>query len=165
MGKEDLAVNTIIGKGATFDGLLEITGGLRVDGAVKGKIVSADVVLIGPSGTVDADIEAKETIIGGTVRGNVKAPDKIELQAKSQVEGDIVTYSLVVEQGASFHGNCQMRKDQARTAAQAHTTMADGKTQTQAHGQTQMPGAFKDSDSLLHVKKNEPVPTFQKSKA
>jgi cytoskeletal protein CcmA (bactofilin family) len=152
MGKEDLAVNTIVGKGATFDGLLEITGGLRVDGAVKGKIVSADVVLIGPSGTVDADIEAKETIIGGTVRGNVKAPDKIELQAKSQVEGDIITYSLVVEQGATFHGNCQMRKDQARTATGAHTP-------------AQAPGAFKESDSLLGVKKNEPVSTFQKAKA
>ena len=150
MGKEDLAVNTIIGKGATFDGLLEISGGLRVDGAVKGKIVSADVVLIGPSGTVDADIEAKETIIGGTVKGNVKAPDKIELQAKSQVEGDITTYSLVVEQGATFHGNCQMRKDQARTSA---------------HVPSPATGSFKETDSLLGVKKNEPVPTFQKAKA
>jgi len=150
MGKEDLAVNTIIGKGATFDGLLEISGGLRVDGAVKGKIVSADVVLIGPSGVVDADIEAKETIIGGTVKGNVKAPDKIELQAKSQVEGDIITYSLVVEQGATFHGNCQMRKDQARQAA---------------HAASPPQGTFKETDSLLGVKKNEPVPTFQKAKA
>lgn len=111
MGKEDVAVNTIVGKGATFDGLLEISGGLRVDGTVKGKIASADIVLIGPSGTVDADIEAKEAMIGGVVRGNVKAPDRVELQAKSQVEGDIVTYSLVVEQGAIFHGNCQMKKD------------------------------------------------------
>lgn len=110
MGRDDLAVNTIVGKGATFDGLLEISGGLRVDGTVKGKIVSADVVLIGPSGAVDADIEAKEIIVGGIVRGNIKAPDKVELQTKSQVDGDIVTYSLVVEQGAIFHGNCQMKK-------------------------------------------------------
>jgi len=110
MGKEDVAVNTIIGKGATFDGLLEITGGLRVDGNVKGKIANADVILIGPTGVVDADIEAKECIVGGRVRGNIKAPDKVELQAKCQVEGDVVTYSLVVEQGAIFHGNCEMKK-------------------------------------------------------
>jgi cytoskeletal protein CcmA (bactofilin family) len=117
MGKDDVAVNTIVGKGATFDGLLEITGGLRVDGTVKGKISSADIVLIGPSGTVDADIEAKETVIGGAVKGNIKAPDKVELQAKSQVEGNIVTYSLVVEQGAIFHGNCQMKKDKAASTS------------------------------------------------
>jgi cytoskeletal protein CcmA (bactofilin family) len=150
MGKEDLAVNTIIGKGATFDGLLEISGGLRVDGAVKGKIVSADVVLIGPSGMVDADIEAKETIIGGTVKGNVKAPDKIELQAKSQVEGDITTYSLVVEQGATFQGNCQMKKDASHKSVSV---------------QPQVPSAFKDIDPVLAAKKNEPVPSFQKAKA
>jgi cytoskeletal protein CcmA (bactofilin family) len=111
MGKEDGSVNTIVGKDATFDGLLEISGGLRVDGTVKGKISSADAVFIGPTGRVDADIEAKEAIVGGLVKGNIKAPDKVELQAKSQVEGDVVTYSLVVEQGALFQGNCQMKKD------------------------------------------------------
>jgi cytoskeletal protein CcmA (bactofilin family) len=147
MGKEDVAVNTIIGKGATFDGLLEISGGLRVDGTVKGKIVSADVVLIGPSGTVDADIEAKETIIGGIVKGNVKAPDKVELQTKSQVEGDIVTYSLVVEQGAVFHGNCQMKKGQG---ARPEQPKAGGT-------------GFKESDTLVTPKSTDS--TLQKVKA
>jgi cytoskeletal protein CcmA (bactofilin family) len=113
MGKEEIAVNTIIGKGASFDGLLEIAGGLRVDGTLKGKIHNADVIFVGPSGTLEADVEAKEVIVGGVVRGNIKAPDKVELQAKSQVEGDIITYSLVVEQGAIFHGNCQMKKQGA----------------------------------------------------
>jgi cytoskeletal protein CcmA (bactofilin family) len=143
MGKDELAVNTIVGKGATFDGLLEITGGLRVDGTVKGKIASADVVLVGPSGSVDADIEAKEAIIGGTVKGNIKAPDKVEMQAKSQVEGDVVTYSLVVEQGAIFHGSCQMKKK---------TTGAKEPS----------PG-FKPSDTLITPK--ETSPTYQKAKA
>ena len=147
MGKEDLAVNTIIGKGATFDGLLEISGGLRVDGNLKGKVSSADIILIGPSGTVEADLEAKEAIVGGIVRGNIKAPDKVELQAKSQVEGDIVTYSLVVEQGAVFQGNCQMKKDKA---AASHPTpqpqSMPGKPQPKDEG-------FKPSDTLLTPQK------------
>ena len=149
MGKEDVAVSTIIGKSATFDGLLEISGGLRVDGTVKGKIVSSDIVLVGPSGTVDADIEAKETIIGGIVKGNLKSPDKVELQAKSQVEGDIVTYSLVVEQGAIFHGNCLMKKEKSTAAAPPPP-----------HS-----GSLREPESLLGPKKVEPTPTFQKAKA
>ena len=150
MGKEDVAVNTIVGKGATFDGLLEITGGLRVDGTVKGKISSADIVLIGPSGTVDADIEAKETVIGGAVKGNIKAPDKVELQAKSQVEGNIVTYSLVVEQGAVFHGNCQMKKDKTTSAAASSPS----------------PSIFKATPDVVPTPKPaEPTATFQKVKA
>jgi cytoskeletal protein CcmA (bactofilin family) len=119
MGKEEIAVNTIIGKGASFDGLLEIAGGLRVDGTLKGKIHNADVIFVGPSGTLEADVEAKEVIVGGVVRGNIKAPDKVELQAKSQVEGDIITYSLVVEQGAIFHGNCHPRSYSSRCEAAA----------------------------------------------
>ena len=145
MGKEDVAVNTIVGKGASFDGLLEISGGLRVDGTVKGKVVSADVVFIGPSGTVDADIEAKEAIVGGIVRGNIKAPDKVELQAKCQVEGDVVTYSLVVEQGALFHGNCQMKKDK-HAPTTPHQPVPP---LTMAHKE----GSFKSGDTLITPQK------------
>ena len=147
MGKEDVAVNTIVGKGATFDGLLEISGSLRVDGTVKGKVVSADVVFIGPSGTVDADIEAKEAIVGGTVKGNIKAPEKIELQAKSQVEGDVVTYSLVVEQGAIFHGNCQMKKD--KTAAAPPPGVNPGAKPADKNS------GFKNSDTLVTPQKSK----------
>jgi cytoskeletal protein CcmA (bactofilin family) len=136
MGKEEIAVNTIIGKGASFDGLLEITGGLRVDGTLKGKIHNADVIFVGPSGTLEADVEAKECIVGGVVKGNIKAPDKVELQAKSQVEGDIITYSLMVEQGAIFHGNCQMKKQNAPAGSHMaskplpHTTSGFAKEDT-----------------------------------
>ncbi len=143
MGKEDIAVNTIIGKGASFDGLLEITGGLRVDGTLKGKIHNADIIFVGPSGTLEADVEAKECIVGGVVRGNIKAPDKVELQAKSQVEGDIITYSLVVEQGAIFHGNCQMKK-QGQSGSGAHTSPKP---------QQQHSNPFAKEDTLLSPQK------------
>jgi cytoskeletal protein CcmA (bactofilin family) len=142
MGKEEIAVNTIIGKGASFDGLLEIAGGLRVDGTLKGKIHNADIIFVGPSGTLEADVEAKECIVGGVVRGNIKAPDKVELQAKSQVEGDIITYSLVVEQGAIFHGNCQMKK-QGQAASTPH-----GAVRPQPHA-----SSFSKEDSLLTPQK------------
>lgn len=146
MGKEDIAVNTIIGKGASFDGLLEITGGLRVDGTLKGKIHNADIIFVGPSGTLEADVEAKEVIVGGVVRGNIKAPDKVELQAKSQVEGDIVTYSLVVEQGAIFHGNCQMKK-QGQSASGNQGTHGSPKPQQQHSN------PFAKEDTLLSPQK------------
>jgi cytoskeletal protein CcmA (bactofilin family) len=144
MGKEDIAVNTIIGKGASFDGLLEISGGLRVDGTLKGKIHNADIIFVGPSGTLEADVEAKECIVGGVVRGNIKAPDKVELQAKSQVEGDIITYSLVVEQGAIFHGNCQMKK--AGQGSGAHTS-------PKPQQQQQHHNPFAKEDTLLSPQK------------
>ncbi len=110
-GKSEGGVmNTIIGKDTTFTGTINISGGIRVDGTVKGKIISSDTVTVGSTGYVEADVEAQSAIIAGKVVGNLNAKENIELQAKSDVEGDIRTKSLVVEQGAVFCGSCNMKE-------------------------------------------------------
>ncbi|UCD95093.1 MAG: polymer-forming cytoskeletal protein [Candidatus Zixiibacteriota bacterium] len=103
-------MNTIIGKDAAFTGTLDVKGSVRVDGTIKGKIVCSDTVTVGSGGYVEADIEAETTVVVGKMVGNINAAEKIELQAKSDVEGDIRTKSLVVEQGAVFCGACQMKE-------------------------------------------------------
>jgi len=105
-GEGDL--NTIIGKGTVFEGTLEVNGGVRIDGKVKGKISSNETISIGEEGVVEADLNAKVIIIGGDVLGNVFASEKVELQSKSKMTGDIDTKSLVVAEGAVFHGKSNM---------------------------------------------------------
>jgi len=102
-------MNTIIGKDTVFTGTLDIKGAVRVDGTVKGKIICTDTVTVGTTGYVEADTEAQAVVVAGKVVGNLNAADKLELQAKSDVEGDIKTKSLVVEQGAIFCGSCKMK--------------------------------------------------------
>lgn len=102
-------MNTIIGKDTVFTGTLDVKGGVRVDGKVKGKIICSDTVTIGSGGFVEADVEAQLAIVAGRMVGNLVASEKIELQTKSDVEGDIRTKSLVVEQGAIFCGACHMK--------------------------------------------------------
>jgi len=102
-------MNTIIGKDTVFTGTFEVKGAIRIDGSVKGKIVSNDIVTVGAGGHIEADIEAVAAVIAGTVVGNINASERIELQAKSDIEGDIRTKSLVVEQGAIFCGACRMK--------------------------------------------------------
>ncbi len=101
-------MNTIIGKGAKVEGSLEVNGALRIDGYVKGKLYSTEVLTVGKDGIVEADMECKVAIIGGSVKGNVVASEKIELQTKSSVQGDLTTKSIMVEQGAVFQGKCTM---------------------------------------------------------
>jgi cytoskeletal protein CcmA (bactofilin family) len=103
-------MNTIIGKDATFTGTLDVKGSVRVDGTVKGKVICSDTVTIGAGGLVEADIESQTAVIVGKLVGNISASEKIELQAKSDIEGDIRTKSLVVEQGAIFCGSCAMKQ-------------------------------------------------------
>jgi cytoskeletal protein CcmA (bactofilin family) len=106
-------MNTIIGKDTVFTGTLSVKGAIRIDGAVKGKIVCNDIVTIGAGGEVEADIEAMAAVVAGKVIGNINTTDRIELQAKSDIEGDIRTKSLVVEQGAVFCGACRMKDNKS----------------------------------------------------
>ncbi len=106
-------MNTIIGKDSTFVGTLDVKGAVRIDGTVKGKIICNDVVTVGIGGLVEADIEAPTAVVAGKVIGNLYATDRIELQAKSDISGDMKTKSLTVEQGAVFCGSCRMKEGQA----------------------------------------------------
>ncbi|NOY87826.1 MAG: polymer-forming cytoskeletal protein [FCB group bacterium] len=105
----DGLMNTIIGKDTIITGTLDVKGALRVDGTVKGKIICSDCVTIGATGIVEAEIEADTAIVAGKMIGNVNTTEKIELQAKCEMEGDLKTKSLVIEQGAVFCGACNMK--------------------------------------------------------
>jgi cytoskeletal protein CcmA (bactofilin family) len=102
-------LSTIVGKDSTFTGDMEVKGTLRIDGKIKGKILCDETVSIGATGEVEADIDAKILIVAGVVIGNCRTSEKIELQAKARVLGDVSTKNIVIEQGAIFHGSCQMK--------------------------------------------------------
>ena len=102
-------MNTIIGKDTVITGTLDVKGAIRVDGTVKGKLICNDCVTIGVTGLVEADLEAATAVVAGRLIGNILSADKIELQAKCEMEGDIKTKSLVIEQGAAFSGSYNMK--------------------------------------------------------
>ncbi len=102
-------LSTIIGKDSMFTGEMEVKGTLRIDGRVKGKIICDEVLSVGATGEIEADIDAKTVIVAGSVVGNIHAGEKIEMQAKARVFGDVATKNIVIEQGAIFHGSCQMK--------------------------------------------------------
>ncbi len=115
-------MNTILGKDTTFTGTVEVKGGLRIDGVVKGKIISSDEVTIGSTGMVEAEIEANSVVVAGKLLGNIVASERIELQANSDVEGDLRSKSLVIEQGAVFCGGCQMKEGHRAGSSQSSSS-------------------------------------------
>jgi len=103
-------MGTIIGKGTKIDGTITIEGPTRIDGTVTGKLESSDSVTVGPTGMIKAaEIRANTIIVGGKVEGNLVATEKVELQSKCEVVGDITSKSLLIEHGAIFHGNSKMK--------------------------------------------------------
>lgn len=107
-GKGD--VNAFMGPGSEFEGRLHFTGSVRLDGAVTGEIESQGVLIIGPTGRIQADIKVDTVIICGEVRGDVTASRQIEIKPPAQVYGTLTTPSLIIHEGAKFEGASQMTK-------------------------------------------------------
>ncbi len=101
-------INTIIGDNSKIEGVLTASESTRIDGLLEGKIISQSTVIVGEHGVVRGDITAIEILVAGTVYGNLKAEERIELTETGRVLGDLVTKTLVIDEGASFKGNCTM---------------------------------------------------------
>jgi len=101
----------LLGKGAVFNGELKVSGSIRIDGDFEGNMEVSESVIVGKTGKIKGDITAKDAVIGGTVDGNIKASDKIELQTGSHLAADIVCRGLKVEDGVFFEGNCKMSSE------------------------------------------------------
>ena len=107
---EDNIVNSIIGEGSEFKGEFTINGLLRIDGRFKGTIETEGKVLVGQSGEATTDIKARVVVIGGTVKGNIYATERVILLSTGHMHGTIITPSLVMEDGVVFEGNCTINK-------------------------------------------------------
>ena len=129
-------VNTLIGKDTVFTGTLQVAGTLRVDGVLKGEVTVSDTIAIGPTGEVDANVKTKNAIVSGAVKGNIYATERIELQAKADISGDLTTKSLVIEQGAVFHGNCNMKTPASQAQTGPRTEQPKSTIQTKASLET-----------------------------
>lgn len=101
-------INTLLGRGTSFEGKLTFEGTVRIDGKLKGEVFSDDVLIIGEGAVVEAEIDIGEVIIQGTVIGNVRAKRAIELLAPGRIKGDLYTPSLQVEKGVIFEGRSFM---------------------------------------------------------
>ncbi len=107
---EDNIVNSIIGAGSEFKGEFKINGLLRIDGKFMGTIDTHGKVLVGQSGDAVTDIKAKLVVVGGKVSGNIYATERVILLSTGDVKGNIITPSLVMEEGVIFDGNCLINK-------------------------------------------------------
>jgi cytoskeletal protein CcmA (bactofilin family) len=127
MQRSEGKLDTIIGKGTRIEGTIKVEGATRIDGFVSGKLESNDVVTIGPDGEVKAEVRAKSIIVGGRVEGNLEASEKIELQSKAELHGDLISKSLLVEHGAIFHGNSNMKGGPAKQVKPQPPNQTPGK--------------------------------------
>lgn len=99
---------TIIGPDAKFKGELSFEKSVKVLGTFEGQIKTAGSLEVAPGARILADIEAGSVAVEGEVKGNMAASDLIELKKTARLQGDIRCGRLVVVDGASFTGHCNV---------------------------------------------------------
>ena len=102
---------TRVGQGVTLEGTLRFVGGASIQGNVRGRVISAGRLEVGPEAQVFAEVDVGALVVRGVVRGNVKAAETVEIHETGELRGDLRTPALTVETGALFHGRCDMGKE------------------------------------------------------
>ncbi|MDG1928463.1 MAG: polymer-forming cytoskeletal protein [Nitrospinaceae bacterium] len=108
MKKNDAEIKAYMGEDTVFNGLLNYSGTVRIDGKFEGQVVTEDTLIIGETGHVMAEISAGTIICMGYVEGNLMASQKIEIHSTSKVVGNIKSPAFHIELGGVFDGICDM---------------------------------------------------------
>ena len=102
------SIDTLIGADTRIEGDIHFSGGLRVDGTIRGKvsepIASPSTLILSEHGSIEGAVSASKIVINGKVTGPVRAGQFIELQPKAHITGDVYYKSLEMHTGAVIEG-------------------------------------------------------------
>ena len=110
---DDISINTIIGKGSAISGDLKVNGFIRIDGDIDGNLETDGNVIVGENARIRGDLTAKSVIIGGIIKGNIRANESVKILAEAAVIGDVISRRVQVDGSAIIHGHCISIKDEA----------------------------------------------------
>lgn len=97
-----------IDQGVSLEGTLTLTGTFRIDGHVKGNIISDQTVILGENAKVEGQIEGNRVVIAGRFDGVIFARGRVEIQVKGVVTGEVHSPCMVIDPGGIFDGRCHM---------------------------------------------------------
>jgi len=106
-----------IDQGVSLEGTLTLTGTFRIDGHVKGNIISEQTVILGENAKVEGQIEGNRVVIAGHFDGVIFARGRVEIQPKGVVTGEVHSPCTVIEPGGIFDGRCHMLAASDSTAS------------------------------------------------
>ncbi len=108
-------IDGLIGAGTTIEGNITFSGGLRIDGHVRGNVLAAEdkpgTLVLSEQARIEGEVRVSHVVINGTVVGPVHAVEYVELQAKANVTGDVCYRTLEMQLGAVVQGRLIYQPD------------------------------------------------------
>lgn len=100
------SVSCIVAKGTTIEGKFKSTEDLRIDGNVNGEVDCTNKLVMGASGKIIGNVFCKEAFIEGRIEGELTVSGRLHLNETAYVSGKIKAKKLIVDEGASYDGEC-----------------------------------------------------------
>lgn len=101
-------IDTLIGAGSSIDGNISFSGGMRIDGEIKGNVTAIlgkpSTLVLSEQGSVKGDVSVTHLVVNGEICGAVTASEYLELHAKARVTGDVNYKILEIQVGAILEG-------------------------------------------------------------
>jgi cytoskeletal protein CcmA (bactofilin family) len=124
--KPNSRIDTLVGADTTVEGHVNFSGGLRVDGCVRGDVRESGgkpgTLVLSENGRIEGAIHVSHAVINGTVVGPVSTSTSVELQAKSRVTGDVYYKVLEIHMGAVVEGKLIHMNDSSQVDAVNQTS-------------------------------------------
>ena len=108
------SLNGFVDSGCTIRGELEFSSYFRVDGRVEGTVKSRSELVVGDGGVVEGEVDVARCVVGGEVRGTIRASEQVLLHQSAKVWADIHTPALVMEDGAFLEGSVAMDSQEVK---------------------------------------------------
>ena len=106
--------STVIAADTYIKGEMRFESSARIQGKFDGKIAAKGELQVAEGAVCQAEVDAGNVIIDGKVEGNVKAGQKLQLNAKASLKGDIIAERLITAEGASIYGHVAVGPDAKR---------------------------------------------------
>lgn len=101
-------IDTLIGAGTVIEGNITFSGGLRIDGEVRGNVCAAGdhpgTLVISEHARIDGEVAVPHLVVNGTINGQIRSSDSLELQSRARIAGDIDYSSIEIHLGAIIQG-------------------------------------------------------------
>jgi cytoskeletal protein CcmA (bactofilin family) len=118
-----------IGRGTIIDGNIKTESSIRVDGAIKGKLICKNTVTVGDGGRIEGDVQAVNAIIGGKIKGKIIVSEKLVLESKSSLVGELKAKKLIIDEGSVFEGTSDMGVSQQPAQVKTMPASSEGTAQ------------------------------------
>lgn len=100
-------IQTVLGRGSTFNGTIVSEGGARIDGSFEGNLTVKGPLVVGEGARIVADITAEAVSVAGSVKGNITAK-RVDILGTGRIYGDLITGSFTTEEGGFLRGQVRM---------------------------------------------------------